>query len=158
MEDHLSEILPSYRGKRSKLIPILQEVQAKFGYLPEEVMRELATFIGIPECEAYSVATFYAQFRLMPLGKKRVAICRGTACHISGAPKILEATEKVLGIKDGETTADLEYTLETVACIGCCALAPCLRINEDVHGRLTPAKASELFPAPSTNKGEQDVQ
>lgn len=153
MEVHLLDILSAYRGQKSKLIPILQEVQVKFGYLPEEVMREISKLTGIPESEVYSVVTFYAQFRLTPFGKKRVSVCRGTACHVQGAPKILKEIEKMLDIKEDETTPDLEYTLESVACIGCCALAPCLRINEEVHGRLTPEKARELFTVPSTNKG-----
>jgi NADH-quinone oxidoreductase subunit E len=157
VEDELLKILASYKGKRSKLIPILQEVQAKFSYLPEEMVHKVSTFTGIPESEVYSVATFYAQFRLTPLGRKRVSICRGTACHVRGAPQILEAIEKTLGIKEDETTSDLEYTLESVGCIGCCALAPCIRINEKVYGRLVPAKARELFTAPSTNQGGWDV-
>ena len=148
--------MSSYEGKRNELIPILQQVQANFGYLAEEAMLRIAKFIGIPESQVYSVASFYAQFRLMPLGKKRVTVCRGTACHIRGAPQILKEVERVFGLKEGETSSNLEYTLETVACIGCCALAPCIRINKDVHGEMTPGKARELFPAPSG--GEQDAQ
>lgn len=135
--------------KRHKLVPLLQETQTKFGYLPEETMHEIATSTGIPESEVYSVATFYAQFRLTPIGKKRVSVCRGTACHIRGAPEILKEIEKIIGVKEGETTVDLEYTLETVACIGCCALAPCLRINEQTYGQLTPRKVREIFAIPS---------
>lgn len=155
-EDLLTGILSSYEGKRGELIPILQEIQANFGYLPERAMIRVARFIGIPESQLYSVASFYAQFRLAPLGRKRVAVCRGTACHIRGAPQILGEMEKLLGINEGETSSDLEYTLETVACFGCCALAPCIRINNDVYGEMTLEKVRELFPGPS--KGEQDVR
>ncbi|MCD5402094.1 NADH-quinone oxidoreductase subunit NuoE [candidate division NPL-UPA2 bacterium] len=151
----LREILSFYKGRRSELIPILLRVQANFGYLPERARRLIASFLNITEGEVYSVASFYAQLRLLPLGRQRVTVCRGTACHIRGAPQILREIEKAIGIKEGETTADLEYTLETVACIGCCALAPCLRINRDVHGEMTPEKVREI---PALNKGEQDGQ
>jgi len=142
----LGDILSSYQGKKEELIPILQEIQENFGYLPEKVMLSIARFIGIPESEVYSVASFYAQFRLLPLGRKRITICRGTACHIRGAPQILNKIEKAIGIKEGETSSDLEYTLETVACIGCCALAPCIKINTGIHGEMTQKKVKELLP------------
>lgn len=151
-ETLLREILSFYKGKRSELIPILLRVQANFGYLPEKARRLIASFLNIAEGELYSVASFYSQFRLLPLGRKRVTVCRGTACHIRGSPQILNQIVKALGIKEGETTSDLEYTLETVACIGCCALAPCIRINGNVHGEMTPEKVMEL---PALNKGGQ---
>lgn len=151
----LEKILASYKGRRSELIPILQEVQNTFGYLPEKVMLDIAEFIGIPESEVYSVASFYAQFRLLPLGRKLVAVCRGTACHVRGAPQILSMIEKTIGLKEGETSDDLEYTLETVACIGCCALAPCVRINRDVYGEMSVEKVEKLF-SPFSNS--QDVR
>ncbi|MFA4918041.1 MAG: NADH-quinone oxidoreductase subunit NuoE [Thermodesulfovibrionales bacterium] len=144
-EELLEEILGSYRGDRGDLVPILQEVQDNLGYLPEKIMLDIAKFIGVPESHVYSVASFYAQFRLLPLGRKRVAVCRGTACHIRGAPQILNTVEETIGLKEGETSDDMEYTLETVACIGCCALAPCIRINMDVSGEMTPEKAKEFF-------------
>jgi NADH-quinone oxidoreductase subunit E len=157
MEDIIfEEILASYRGDRSELVPILQEVQDNLGYLPEKAMLDIARFIGVPESHVYSVASFYAQFRLLPLGKKRVTICRGTACHIRGAPRILGKIEGIIRLKEGETSDDLEYTLESVACIGCCALAPCIKINTDVHGEMTTEKVKELFPA--SKEGEDDVQ
>lgn len=144
-EEILNDIFASYRGDRGEIIPILQEVQENLGYLPEKVMTDIARFIKVPESHVYSVASFYAQFRLLPLGRKRVAVCRGTACHIRGAPEILKTIEKTIGLKEGETSEDLEYTLETVACIGCCALAPCIRVNTEVHGEMTPQKAEKLF-------------
>lgn len=144
----LEEILRSYRGDRGELIPILQDVQDNLGYLPEKAMVDIARFIGVPESHVYSVSSFYAQFRLLPLGRKRVTICRGTACHIRGAPQILKTIEKTIDLKEGETSDDLEYTLETVACFGCCALAPCIRVNKDVYGEITPEKARELFSPP----------
>jgi len=154
-EELLEEISASCKGNRRELVPILQEVQENLGYLPENAMSDIARFIGVPDGHVYSVASFYAQFRLLPLGKKRVAVCRGTACHIRGAPQILSTVEKTIGLKEGDTSEDLEYTLETVACIGCCALAPCIRVNTEVAGEMTPEKAQELFL--SKDNGGQDV-
>lgn len=151
-EELLREILSFYDGKRGELIPILQEVQANFGYLPEEAIQFVAGFLDVSVGEIHSVASFYAQFRLTPLGRKRVAVCRGTACHIRGGPQILKQAENALGLKEGETSEDLEYTLETVACIGCCALAPCLRVNSNVYGELAPERVRELFAA----RGEEE--
>lgn len=145
MEEKLKKILSSYEGKTEELIPILQEVQAELGYLPEEAMLEIARFTGIPESRVYAVATFYAQFRFTPIGRNHVMVCRGTACHVRGAPRILEELKRRLGIKEGETTSDMEYSLETVACIGCCALAPCMMINKKVEAKLTLKKLGALF-------------
>lgn len=144
-EELIEEILSSYSGQRNELVPILQEVQENLGYLPEKVMLDIARFLGLPDSHVYAVASFYAQFRTLPLGKKRVAVCRGTACHIRGAPQVLHVIEDLIHLKEGETSEDLEFTLETVACIGCCALAPCIRINKDVTGDMTPEKAAQLF-------------
>jgi len=151
----LDDILVSYRGNRGELVPILQEVQESLGYLPEKTMIDIARFINVPESHVYSVASFYAQFRLLPLGKKRVSVCRGTACHIRGAAQILGTIEKAIGLKEEETSDDLEYTLETVACIGCCALAPCIRINRDVYGEMTPDKADDILR--DQDNGDQDA-
>lgn len=155
-EELLKVILSSRQRKGSELIPLLQEIQSNFGHLPEEAMQRIARFIGVPESQVYSVASFYSQFRLAPLGRKRVAVCRGTACHIRGAPRLLEEIEKAINIKEGETSPNLDYTLETVACFGCCALAPCIRINNKVYGEMTPEKVGKVFPA--LTKGEQDAQ
>jgi NADH-quinone oxidoreductase subunit E len=145
MEESLTPILSSYKGKRNELIPILQRVQVKFGYLSEEAMLKIAEFVGVPVSRVYAVASFYAQFRFTPIGRNRVMVCRGTACHVKGAPHILEEVKRQLDIAEGETTKDLEYTLETVACIGCCALAPCIMINDNVEAKMTSKKVIELF-------------
>ena len=145
MEEQLHAILVPYEGRKDKLIPILQQVQGEYGYLSEESMAAIAKVTGLPESRVYAVASFYAQFRFKPTGKHKVMVCRGTACHVQGAKRILEETERQLGITEGETTEDLEYTLETVACIGCCALAPCVMIDEEVEAKLTPKKVTELF-------------
>ena len=151
MEERLSTIFSSYEKGGDNLIPILQDVQEEFGYLPEYAMRGIAKAIGVPESRVYAVATFYTQFRFTPMGKNIVTVCRGTACHVRGGKRILEEVEQRLGVKEGETTQDLEYTLETAACIGCCALAPCVMINDDVEAKLTPKKVAELFAKERTD-------
>lgn len=150
MEDNLDTILANYEGDSFDLIPILQDVQHKFGYLPEPEMRQVAKYVGLPESRVYAVATFYEQFRFTPMGKNQITVCRGTACHVRGAKKILEEYEGQLNIKEGETTEDLEYTLGTAACIGCCALAPCVMVNDEVEAKLTPNKVAQSFKKEKT--------
>ena len=145
IEYSLSKILSSYQRTQDELIPILQKIQAELGYLPEEAMNKVAEFCRVAESKVFGIASFYAQFRFVPLGRTQVTTCRGTACHVRGAPQILDEVKRQLGIKEGETTPDLEYSLETVACIGCCALAPCLVINGKVESKMTPKKVKELF-------------
>ena len=145
MVDRLGAIFSSYEKRGDSLIPILQAVQEEFGYLPEEAMMGIAKAIGVPESRVYAVASFYAQFRFTPMGRNHVMVCRGTACHVRGAARILEEAERHLDIKEGETTEDLEYTLETVACIGCCGLAPTIVINDTTYGRLTPKDIGKIF-------------
>ena len=145
MVERLNAIFSSYEKSADNLIPILQQVQEEFGYLPEEAMIGIAKAIGVPESRVYAVASFYAQFRFTPMGRNHVMVCRGTACHVRGAQRILEEAERKLDIKEGETTEDLEYTLETVAWIGCCGLAPTIVINEETHGRLTPKDIGKIF-------------
>lgn len=143
VQERLDLILSRCEARRDELIPILQKVQREFGYLHEEALRGIARFVGLPESQVYAVATFYAQFRFTPIGRKHVMVCRGTSCHVRGAPRILQEIEKQLGIKEGQTTPDLEYSLETVACIGACGLSPCVMINETVEANLTPKKVAE---------------
>ena len=143
--DKLEEIFAGYKGKSEELIPILQKVQEEFRYLPADAMMKVARFLRIPESTVFGVSTFYAQFKLTPLGKKIVKICRGTACHVRGGEKILEETEKQLGVKAGEVTEDLEWTLETIACFGACALAPVMVIDKDVHGRMVTSKVKDVL-------------
>ena len=145
VKKQLDEILSRYDSSRSDLIPILQEVQSSFGYLPEEVMARIAKFFCLPASIVYGVSTFYAQFKFVPMGKTIVKVCRGTACHVRGVAQVLREIENRLGIKSEETTEDLEYSLETVACIGACALAPAIVINKDVHGKMTTKKVREIF-------------
>ena len=145
IKDKLSEIFSRYGGKRDELIPILQEAQGQFRYLPLEVMLEIAKFLHMPESAVYGVSTFYAQFKFSPGGRRLVKVCRGTACHVRGGAQVLGEIERRLGIKPGETTEDMEYTLETVACIGACALAPTMTIDKETYGQVTTKKVAEIF-------------
>lgn len=144
-KEQLTETLSSYTKERKNLIPLLQEVQAKLGYLPKEVMQEIANFLRVPEVEVYGTATFYNQFRFLPLGKHHVRVCMGTACHLAGGKLILEALERELGIKVGETSEDGEFSLERVACVGCCMLAPVMEAGDNIHPRMTPFKVEETL-------------
>ena len=145
----VDKILASFAGEKAELIPILQRVQQALGYLPLDAMKRIADFVKVPECSVFGVATFYAQFKFVPMGRTIVKVCRGTGCYVKGSPRILDELEKLLGIKDGGTTADLEYSLETVACFGCCALAPVVVVNDRVYGRMTAEKAKELIKGKS---------
>lgn len=145
MEQQLKAILTAHPRKREELIPILQEVQAEYSFLPDEAMLAIAKHTRMPESKVYGVATFYAQFRFTPMGNKHTMVCRGTACHVNGAERVLEEVEDLLGIKEGETTEDMEHSLETVACIGACSLAPCLMINNKVEANMTLDKVRKLY-------------
>jgi NADH:ubiquinone oxidoreductase subunit E len=141
----LDKLLASFGGGKSELIPILQRVQQDFGYLSEDALRQIAHFLKVPEGVVYGVATFYAQFKFVPVGQNIIRVCRGTACYIKGSPRVLEEMEKQLGIKAGETTPDMEYTLETVACIGACALAPTMTISGETYGKMSTKKVAEVL-------------
>lgn len=138
-------VLSEFKGEESDLIPILQRLQDAYGYLPEDIIRRLAERTGIFITRIMGVATFYSQFKLKPAGKHTIKICFGTACHVIGAETIAEALCDELGIALGETTEDGEFTLESVACLGCCSLAPVITIDDEAYGRLTPAKAREVI-------------
>lgn len=141
----VDNILSSFTQDRSNLIPILQQVQQEFGYLSEEAMRAIADFLCLSSSTVYSISTFYTQFKLTPSGRNSVKVCRGTACHVRGGAQLLRDIERRLYIKPGETTKDLEYSMETVACIGACALAPVMIINDRVYGKMTTKKIMEIF-------------
>ena len=141
----LAEILSSHRKERRNLIPLLQEVQASLGYLPKEAMQKIAGFLEMPEVEVWGVATFYNQFRFVPLGKYHTVVCMGTACHLAGGRLILDALERELDIKVGETAEDGNFSLERVACIGCCMLAPVITIGDKIHPKMTPFGVEEAL-------------
>jgi len=145
MDAKLSTILSGYQGKTAELIPILQQVQGEFGYLREQDMVDVARFTGVSESRVYGVASFYAQFRFAPVGENTITVCRGTACYVRGAQQVLDEVSRHLGIEEGETTTDGKYSLETVACIGCCALAPCIAVNDKVEAKMTSKKVEGIF-------------
>ena len=141
----LGPILVPFERKPNALIPILQAVQAHLGYLPQEALGTVARHTRVPRSRVFGVASFYSQFRFNPVGRQRVAVCRGTACHVGGARFILEELERTLGLDEGQTSDDMEYSLETVACIGCCGLSPCISVNDEVSAKLTPKKVRRQF-------------
>lgn len=143
----LAEIRSELEGiskERGQLIPILQMIQEKYNYLPAEAIHLVGTHLNIPVSQVYGVATFYNQFRFNPPGRHPVKICLGTACHVKGGDIILENFERKLEIKEGETTPDKEFSIERVACVGCCALAPVAQVGETVHGHMAPSKVEGL--------------
>ncbi|MFC1906152.1 NADH-quinone oxidoreductase subunit NuoE [Chloroflexota bacterium] len=141
----LDEILSGYPIEKSNIIPILQAVQNEFGYLSQECISAIARYLRLSESVVYGVSTFYAQFKFVPVGEKLIRVCRGTACHVRGVSRVLDETSKLLGIGPGETTDDLKYSLETIACFGSCALAPVMVVNENVHGKVTPDKVKKIL-------------
>lgn len=132
------QALQKHQHDKSLLVDILQDIQAEVGYLPKEVLQETSEGLGVPLSRVYSVATFFKAFSLTPRGRYLINVCMGTACHVRGAVKVLEKIEQELKVKRGETTKDLKYTLETVNCVGACALGPMVIIGEDYHGEMTP--------------------
>jgi len=127
------------------LMPVLQEAQEVFGYLPREIMQLISRSLKIPMAEIYGVATFYSQFSFIPKGKNIISVCLGTACYVKGAQAILEESEAVLGIKAGNTTPDLKFSIDSTRCVGDCSLAPVIVINEDVYAKVTKNKVKELI-------------
>jgi len=153
----VARILASHKKEKKNLIPLLQEVQTKLGYLPKKAMQEIAEFLDIADIEVWGVATFYNQFRFVPLGKYHTMVCMGTACHLSGGRLILEALERELGVKVGATTEDGNFSLERVACIGCCMLAPVMVIRDRIYPKMTPFKVEEAL-IPYKQRNEEKYQ
>jgi NADH-quinone oxidoreductase subunit E len=139
------EVLSGFSRERPALIPVLQGVQAKLGYLPRQAMLAIAAYLNIAPVDVYGVVTFYNQFRLNPPGKYQVAICRGTACHVKGSFNLLETLQRELGIEAGATTRDGLFSLETVACIGACSIAPVMTVNGEFYGRLDKKKVEKIL-------------
>jgi NADH:ubiquinone oxidoreductase subunit E len=145
VRDELDKILARFPKEKDQLIPILETVQESFGYLPKECMEEVSRYLRVSEANIYGVASFYALFRFTPRGKIMIHVCRGTACHVKGGSRILDEVEKRVGIKAGETTQDMEYSLETISCFGSCALAPVMVVNKEFHGRVTPEGVATIL-------------
>ncbi len=150
----INDIMDDAAGQRGILIAVLQKVQEKIGYLPEEAMRTIADRLSMSLSNVYGVASFYKHFHFKPRGKNVVKVCMGTACHVRGGKAVLTEMENKLGIKEGETTADLSVTLETVGCVGCCALAPVATVNDqDLYGELTPKMVDDIIAMARSEHG-----
>ena len=145
MVEDINSMLKDFSHERSYLIPILQEIQGRHHYLNRPAMEMVGRHLKISTCEVYGVATFYNQFRFHPPGKHQIKVCLGTACHVRGGDIILENFERKLEINSGETTKDREFSIDSVACVGCCALAPVAIIDETVHGHMAPSKVEGLI-------------
>lgn len=151
----VDEILRGYHGSEGALIPVLQEAQKIYGYLPEEVLRRIGRKLGIPMSKIFGVVTFYAQFYFHPRGRHIIKSCQGTACHVRGAEGVLESISRKLKVNVGETTEDLQFSLDTVACLGTCFLAPVIMIDEDYYGKLTPKKTGDVMKRYSSREKKE---
>jgi NADH-quinone oxidoreductase subunit E len=143
--EKLEELLEQFKIEKGSLIGLLQDIHEEYGYLPEEYLRKASKSLNIPLSRFYSLVTFYSTFRLEPIGKHHVCACVGTACHVRGAPLIVDTIERELGIKAGETTADGEYTLDVVNCVGACALGPLVTVDGEFHGKMTQKSIKKLM-------------
>ncbi len=141
----IEAIIAEYQNQRWALLPLLERIQGEFGFIPPSAIDLIARALGLFPAQVQGVITFYAQLYTAPQGKNIVRVCRGTACHVRGGKTILKLVKRQLGIEENETTPDFEYTLETVACVRCCALAPNVVINRNVHGRMNPKKVAAIF-------------
>ncbi len=156
LKSELVDILKPSKKDRRFLISLLQELQQRLGYLPEDAMLALADFLDVPGSTVYGVATFYNQFRFTPLGKHQVKVCMGTACHLAGGQLVLEAMSRELQIDVGGVTSDRTFSLERVACVGCCALAPVVVINGTVYPRMSPLRVEEVLVNIKSSNREQE--
>lgn len=143
--NRVRKIIAEFQNQRWALIPLLQKVQEEMGYIPPQALEPIARGLNLFPSQVQGVVTFYAQFSLFPRGKYVIRVCRGTACHVRGGKSILRMVKRELGIEEGETTKDLKYTLETVACLGACFLAPTMMVNRSYFGRLSPPKIGSIF-------------
>ncbi len=144
-QSKLEQILAKYEGQDGALISVLQEVQGEFGYVPPESVTHIADALKLFPSQVYGVVTFYSQFYLTPRGRNTVRVCRGTACHVRGGRSVLRAVEETLGVSEGNTTEDYKFTLETVACLGACALGPVIVVNEKYFGKMNPRKVDTIL-------------
>ncbi|MHA1917557.1 MAG: NADH-quinone oxidoreductase subunit NuoE [Candidatus Ranarchaeia archaeon] len=139
------KISKAFSKGESNIIPLLQRVQDEFGWIPKEAIEAISQYLEVSLQKIYGVVTFYKGFRLQPIGKYLIQVCLGTACHVAGAPEIIQSLLLDLGIKEGETTEDKLFTVDVVRCLGCCSLGPVLVVNEEVHARVTPSKAKTII-------------
>jgi NADH-quinone oxidoreductase subunit E len=143
--DKIDQIINKYQGDASSLIQVLLEIQRENRWLPKEALNKVSKKLGVPLNQIQHIATFYKAFSLIPRGRHEVQVCLGTACHVRGGPRILDRVEGVLGIQAGQTTTDMKFTLETVNCLGCCALGPVMVVDGKYHGKIAPTEAEEVL-------------
>jgi len=153
VEDEIQGIVGKHNGSGS-LIPILQDIQEKYGYISKESVEVLSKELGVSESKIFGVATFYTQFRFQKPGKHQIKVCFGTACHVRDGEKIMDACERTLSIGHGETTEDGKYSLERVACMGCCALSPVMSVDEDIYGKISPTDVGKILEKYSSEGGQ----
>ncbi len=158
IKQETSRILKGFSRKRPNLIPVLQKVQGRLGYLPREAMTEIAEYLNIPAIDVYGVVTFYNQFRLNPPGRHSIRVCLGTACHMKGGYITLDAWKRRLGINPRETTADREFDLDTVACVGCCTMAPVTVVDDKPEARVEPTKVDGILLAFERERETKDKE
>jgi NADH-quinone oxidoreductase E subunit len=154
METNASQIINRFEPKRKNLIHIFHAVQEEYGYIPPEAITEVADFLGISENEIFGVLTFYKAFSLVPKGRNHITVCMGTACHVRGGAKLLEEMERKLGIAAGDTTADGEYSLDRVNCLGCCAIAPVVVKNEKYYSQMSVKKLDCILHESKSKPGK----
>lgn len=151
----IDAIIFKHNVQLGAVIPVLQEIQETYGYIPQAAIRRVADQLGIFATDIYGIVTFYAQFRLQPPGKHIVRVCHGTACHLGGAEKLTEAVRQQTGATSGKTSPDGEFTMEKVACLGCCSLAPCITVDGEIHGRLNPESIGKIIGKLKEEKAAQ---
>ena len=139
------KILDKYEGKQGILIQVLLDIQSEFNWIPPEAMQRISERFRIPKSEIYRTASFYKALSLIPRGRHLVRVCLGTACHVRGGPRIMDRAQEILGIREGETTEDMKFTVERVNCLSCCALGPVMVVDQEYHGNITPAKVAEIL-------------
>lgn len=144
-KDRIDQIIEKHHGEASSLIQVLLEIQSENNWLPKEALERVGEKLNVPFTRIQHIATFYKAFSLVPKGRHRVHICVGTACHVRGATRILDTVEEATGIKPGETDLDMKFSLETVNCLGCCALGPVMEVDGKVHGKMSPVKTAEVL-------------
>ena len=144
-EVNLQEVIDNHQAEPQHIVAMMQDIQERCNYLPQDVLEELCQKLDIPLSRAYSLATFYKTFSLEPRGKHLIKVCMGTACHVRGAPRIKEAIKRELNIKSGETTEDLQFSLEDVRCLGCCGLAPVITVGDDLYGKVIHTSVPKIL-------------
>lgn len=145
IKEEIQEIMQKYKIEKDNLIPILNEVQEKYGYIPKIAQLEISNYLQIPMAEIYGVVTFYSRFTLEPKGKYNISVCLGTACFVKGSQKILERLKDRLGVEEGQTTVDGKFSIDTTRCVGACGIAPVFTVNDEVYGRATVKKLDEVL-------------